>query len=52
MKGYRDKDSTKDPFMSPIFAPDELLSGLPPIHIIVSIIGIDTMFVHGPPDQE
>ena len=36
MKGYRDGDATKDPFMSPLFAPSEQLSGLPPVYIIVS----------------
>lgn len=33
---YRDADVTKDPYMSPAFAPDDLLKGLPPTDIIVS----------------
>lgn len=36
MKSYQDGDATKDPYMSPLLAPDELLSGLPPVHIVVS----------------
>ena len=38
IKGFQDSDVTKDPFMSPLLAPDEMLSGLPPIHIVVSIL--------------
>ena len=37
IKGFQDGDVTKDPYMSPLLAPDEMLSGLPPIHIIVSV---------------
>lgn len=36
MKNFKDGDATKDPFMSPLLAPDEMLSGLPPVHIVVS----------------
>ena len=35
MKAFQDGDVTKDPFMSPALATDEMLSGLPPVHIIV-----------------
>ena len=45
MKSYDDGDATKDPFMSPMLAPDELLSGLPPIHIIVSETGLCMLYV-------
>lgn len=38
MKGYRIGDVTKDPYMSPLLASDEMLSGLPPVHIVVSIL--------------
>ena len=36
LKNFKDGDATKDPFMSPLLAPDEMLSGLPPVHIVVS----------------
>ena len=28
----------KNPFVSPLLAPDELLKGLPPVHIVVSLL--------------
>ena len=36
IKTYQDADVTKDPFMSPLLAPSDLLVGLPTAHIIVS----------------
>lgn len=36
MKSFEDDPCTHDPFMSPSLASDELLAGLPPIHIVVS----------------
>lgn len=37
VKTYQDAEVTKDPFMSPLLAPDDLLTGLPTAHIIVSV---------------
>jgi len=37
MKMYESGPSTQDPFMSPLFATDDQLAGLPPVHIIVSM---------------
>lgn len=36
MKTYQDPEVTKDPYMSPLLAPADLLTGLPTVHIIVS----------------
>ena len=36
VKTYQDPEVTKDPFMSPLLASDDLLNGLPTVHIIVS----------------
>ena len=40
MKTYQDPEVTKNPYMSPLLAPADLLTGLPTAHniIIVSII--------------
>lgn len=38
LKSYRTGDITKDPYMSPLLATDEMLSGLPPVHIVVGIL--------------
>ena len=35
MKSLEGGGCTDDPFMSPLFASDELLAGLPPVHIVV-----------------
>ncbi len=35
LDSYKDSDITKDPFMSPALAPDDLLQGLPPVDVIV-----------------
>ena len=35
-KTYHDPEVTKDPYMSPLLAPADLLTGLPTAHIIVS----------------
>ena len=35
LDSYKDSDVTKDPFMSPALASDELLQGLPPVDVIV-----------------
>ena len=35
-KTYQDPEITKDPYMSPLLAPADLLTGLPTAHIIVS----------------
>ena len=37
VKSYDDPEIVNDPFMSPLLAPAELLKGLPPIHLIVSL---------------
>lgn len=36
IKTYQEAEVTKDPFMSPLLAPDDLLIDLPTAHIIVS----------------
>lgn len=36
MKTYQDPEVTKDPYMSPLLAPADMLTGLPTAHIIVS----------------
>ena len=45
MKTFQDGDTTKDPYMSPLLATDEMLSGLPPVHIIVSV-SINTSYCY------
>ena len=35
MKLYESDPDSQDPFMSPVFASDDQLAGLPPVHIIV-----------------
>ena len=35
-KTYQDPEITKDPYMSPLLAPADLLTSLPTAHIIVS----------------
>ena len=37
---YKDSETTRDPFLSPALASDDLLEGLPPISIIVSPLQI------------
>ena len=44
MKTYHEPEVTKDPFMSPILAPDDLLVGLPTAHIIVSELHVFFFF--------
>ena len=34
---YKDPEVTKDPYMSPSFATDDMLQGLPPVDILVSL---------------
>ena len=36
LKALDSSECTKHPYMSPGLAPDEMLIGLPPVHIIVS----------------
>ena len=36
MKGLDGGVCAEDPFMSPLLASNELLAGLPPVHIVVS----------------
>ena len=36
LKTYQEPEVTKDPYMSPLLAPDDMLTGLPTTHIIVS----------------
>lgn len=43
MKSYRSVETTKDPFMSPLLASDDMLSGLPPVHIVVSAQDLDDL---------
>lgn len=45
MKTYETDASTRDPFMSPVFATDDQLAGLPPIHIIVSNTDQDSILL-------
>ena len=35
MKAYEGPESTKDPFMSPMLATPDMLTGLPPVHLVV-----------------
>ena len=35
LKSFEDPEVTKDPLMSPALAPDEMLIGLPIIHLVV-----------------
>ena len=37
LKTYQEPEMTKDPYMSPLLAPDDMLTGLPTTHIIVSV---------------
>ena len=35
LKSFEDPEVTKDPYMSPALAPDEMLIGLPVVHLVV-----------------
>ena len=35
LKSFEDPEVAKDPFMSPALAPNEMLKGLPPVHLVV-----------------
>ena len=47
LKSFMDDEKTRDPYMSPSLAPEELLVGMPPIHLIVRTYMMDFSYSIG-----